>query len=251
MKKTKLKFSRKGEAGNVLFLILIAVALFAALSYAVTQSTRSGAGDTASETNLISSAQLTQYSAGIRTSVVRMLIGGVALEDLAFNDPSDFAAGGAIGTNEAYRRRAVFHPQGGNATFQLAPKAMVSDRHDSNLPYGTWYYNANVQIQNIGMTDASTPDGNDLVAWLPHISRGVCRRMNDELGISSPSTEDVPVSSISSDEWAETLGIDMGDFPTGSGQPILSGDGHLVGQPFGCFKDDDDVLVYYHVLVER
>ena len=54
------------EKGNVLFLILIAVALFAALSYAVTQSSRSGGGDANNETSLINSAQVTQYPASVR-----------------------------------------------------------------------------------------------------------------------------------------------------------------------------------------
>ena len=65
---------RKSESGNVLFLILIAVALFAALSYAVTQSSRSGSSDASSEKSLVSSSVLTEYPAGVRTAIMRMIV---------------------------------------------------------------------------------------------------------------------------------------------------------------------------------
>ncbi|MBI4031193.1 MAG: hypothetical protein HY370_05905 [Proteobacteria bacterium] len=109
-----MECKRSGERGNVLFLILIAVALFAALSYAVTQSTRSGTGDASSETSLVNSSTLTQYPAGIRTGLVRMIVSkGAVADDLAFNTPSDFP----LGNNNF----GVFHPAGGQATYQLAP----------------------------------------------------------------------------------------------------------------------------------
>ncbi|PZP55012.1 MAG: hypothetical protein DI586_08220, partial [Micavibrio aeruginosavorus] len=58
-------------AGNVLFLILIAVALFAALSYAVTSSSR-GSGDTKMENAEIEAARIIQYSTSIDVGLQRM-----------------------------------------------------------------------------------------------------------------------------------------------------------------------------------
>ncbi len=66
--------SADGQKGNVLFLILIAVALFAALSYAVTSSSRSSGGDASSETTRAAASAMLQYAGSIRTSVQRMQI---------------------------------------------------------------------------------------------------------------------------------------------------------------------------------
>lgn len=251
MKPNKSIQRRQAESGNVLFLILIAVALFAALSYAVTQSTRSGAGDTASETNLISSAQLTQYPAGIRTSVVRMLIGGIAVDDLLFHSPSDFAT---IITTPALEQRAVFHPSGGNATYQNAPLDVLSIPGTTLAGYvaGQWYYNANIQIMNIGIT--GTGPGNDVVAFLPYVSTGICRRMNEEVGLSSTIPVETNVTLALVGTTILNTASPSTDFLTTTGT-LLNGTAanELIGQPFGCFTTSGApaVNVYYHVLVER
>lgn len=240
---------RSGESGNVLFLILIAVALFAALSYAVTQSTRSGAGDTNSETNLISSAQLTQYPAGVRTSVVRMIIGGNAVEELIFNDPSDFGVGGTVDT-DTETARAVFHPNGGNATYQNPPRDVVT------TTASTWHFNAEAQILNIGITDASDSVANDIVAWLPDVTSGICKRMNEELGITTSASGGIPIiSGLASTVYENNMGLDAAGnaiaFPA-TGVVIEGDDEEFKGQPFGCFLDQaGGKNVYYHVIVER
>ncbi len=229
---------RNGERGNVLFLILIAVALFAALSYAVTQSTRSGAGSSDSETGLINSAQLTQYPAGVRTAVVRMIIGGVETTNLSFNPPSDFVN---ISNNLPWH---VFHPAGGGATFANAPGDVMASGNPAR-----WNFNAKNQINLIGTTNAGGPTQTtaDIIAFLPGIAQSICNRINQELGITGAIAEtgiDVTTNMDSTANggtaavWAPYSGTIGGD---------AAG---LDGQPFGCFSQGGQ-NVYYHVLVER
>ncbi len=70
------------QNGNVLFLILIAVALFAALSYAVTQSERGGGADTKNENIQILAAQYMDYGATLKVAVDRMIASGISADQI-------------------------------------------------------------------------------------------------------------------------------------------------------------------------
>jgi len=241
-----------GEKGNVLFLILIAVALFAALSYAVTQSTRSGGGSTERETSILSGASMTQYPAGLRTSVVRMVLGGTGVESIQFDPPS-----AVLSANEGV---SVFHPRGGGAVFQEAPSNLMSDNSA-----GTWFFNANWDVPEIGLSD--TAEGNDLIAFLPGVSRGVCKAVNEEVNFFSDladctSTDGIVPdldSSLDESNIRENIQIDTGGvtFPSSDQEDMENATAActaFTAKPAGCFFDtttNGGEYVYYAVLLER
>ena len=252
---SNIQTTRQSEKGNVLFLILIAVALFAALSYVVTQSTRSGGGSTEREKNILSSAQMTQYPTALRTSIIRMVLAGVAIENVKFDAPGSagFLAVPSVS-------KLVFHPQGGGATYQQAPSELASN--DSPL---NWTYNAEVSIPGIGMDGAG---GNDVIAFLPGVSSGVCRQVNEELGIkatsASPACTLVTGTTAPEVATAGTTAAVNADMTQGSSY-VFPGTAAVTiaatgcttifnRQASGCFLDSGaatDRYVFYSVLLER
>ena len=224
---------REKEHGNVLFLILIAVALFAALSYAVTQSTRGG-GNADDETSLISSASLTQYPASLKTSILRMSItNGVADQDIEFNPPSDIGNCTNSGAN------CLFSPAGGGASFQEAPANVVT----GNNPVA-WVFNSNNEVENIG-SNGGTAATAETIAFLTGVTNGICNKINEELGIGNGTV--IPVETgvdVTTDQdHAYT-------FSAATGVIDDNTSGVLEGQPFGCFAQGG-VNFYYHVLSEN
>lgn len=62
----------KSNSGNVLFLILIAVALFAALSYAVTSSSRGGGIDAKKDSSELIASEIMNYVSSLEQAVTRL-----------------------------------------------------------------------------------------------------------------------------------------------------------------------------------
>lgn len=207
---------RTAEKGNALFLILIAVILFAALSYAITQSNRSG-GNPSRETNLIASTTVTQYPSAIRTAITRMLLRGVSIDQLLFNDPANFS-----GTTSL----EVFHPSGGGAVYQnVDPNTVTLDSNGD--PEGVWTFLTGKVVTNVGTSAA------DVVATLTNVKKGICERINEQITGST----DIPAIALAD----AAMIVDAGDI-TGTG---------IDGQPFLCVETTDNHYVYYHVLAEQ
>lgn len=210
---TMKKDRRQAEAGNALFLILIAVVLFAALSYAITQSNRGG-GAPNRETSLVASTTIMQYSSAIRTGVTRQLLRNIAVAQLDFTAPP-------VCTTGTTCPNFVFHPEGGGVAHQAIDIQAVN-------PTGAWTFPDDIIVTNVGTAAA------DLVAILTDVRQPICERIARQVGGEDAN---IPTSA----------GNDMTDIAAGG--VTLSG-ADIDGQAFGCVQADDG-FVYYHVLVEN
>lgn len=230
------KSSQQTESGNVLFLILIAVVLFAALAYAVTQSTRGAGGGAQGESALVEAAQVTQYPATIRVAVNRMVIAGAEITDLEFNPPSTFGSLSAPAVG-------VFHPDGGGATYSTSKISSFDFEAE-------WKYNLGAEIQNVGTSSPGSLAGNDLVAFLMGVPRDVCLKINQEHGISA----DIPVApnfnyiSVALSNMDNAYALPAGETVIGSSANAALAP--FDGMHFGCYALGT-VNIYFHVLYER
>lgn len=106
--------------GNILFLILLAVVLFAALAYAVTSSMRGGGKDVSDEKMQAMSSSIMQYGNLLANAIGRMmLVNDCKDTQISFELPS-----GANPNPSAPATCKVFDPEGGGMTYQTANQVL-------------------------------------------------------------------------------------------------------------------------------
>ena len=225
----KTRHNRQNEQGNALFLILIAVVLFAALSYAITQSNRGG-GAPNRETSLIASTTVTQYSSAMRTGITRMLLRNTAISDLSFTAPVDTNFSTETPTSEM-----VFHPEGGGVSYapvdvntvNNTPSTTFNDRQNSN-----WYF-VETPVEGVGTDEV------DLVAMLDDVKEAICQRINEQI----TGVKDIPAMSAAA---AAILADSASEVIAGGVAPSS-----VNGQSFMCVESSDGRFIYYQVLAEQ
>ena len=235
--------NNRNESGNALFLILIAVALFAALSYAVTQSGR-GSGTVDKETALIAAAQITQYPAALRSTVTRMVITGTGVSAIRYDTTSGvgvFAADGGASTNQA--------PPGNIGTITLGGLDGATNNawgyKDTSDALNGYY------ITGVGTDTTVSGAGRDHLAYLSGLTATVCQQTLKGLGLSTTL-----VGQTAAVDFTTNLGEggNVANGAAGVGSANFFNATGMSGNSFACTSNGTAAAgpyVYYHALVEQ
>lgn len=249
------------QSGNVLFLILIAVALFAALSFAMTYSSRSGAGNANRETLNVAISDVLNHFTQVRTAVQRLILtGGCDEKSVRFWHESRLGATNAgrygDGSDTACE---IYHPNGGSVPYRTRPMSLeTSDLNEFAV--------ISNRIQDIGTTNNTLDsDGQNTAADLLifiNVPRDACIIANEKLGVENPGGNP-PQYTISTTSTFRAQSNNNALFPSastggyagaggvtlGSGSSVVP---ELRGKSSGCFHHTiDNYYTLYSVLIER
>lgn len=237
----RMQISKRNEDGNVLFLILIAVVLFAALTYAVVDSNRGGETDVSKEKGELSAGEILNKVTAMQTVITRLMIAN-GCDDVNISFENAVVAGydndDAPDDNSCH----VFNVSGGAMSWEDAPEK-ANDGSD-------WRFVAN----RVGKADNSENVGTsaqDLVMLLPNVTSNICNSINESMNEKAL--------------WESTGDPNGGAsvFEKFDGSYSAAGDGINRGNlspipEIGCFCDDgggtcgtSSPRYFYAVLIKR
>lgn len=190
--------------GNALFLILIAVALFAALAYAVTMSDRDK-GSISKEKMILSTSRMTQFMAIVHAKIELMTAGGLALNQLKVNNDLTVSTGGALLTpamgTPADPAPYLFHPQGGGVTpliFTDITKPCASCS-PTDTAVGNFIF---IWVNFAGVGTSTVATGADLSVAVAGLTDQACMEINSRFNPAMGAS--IPVYGFSTSRFTST-----------------------------------------------
>lgn len=219
------------ESGNVLFMILVGIVLFAALNFTIS---RFGGGEDASEQMKddrveLSANQIAGYAMQAKNVIERLEVSGTDTGSLTFEQPSDPDYDTPPNTNK------LFHPQGGG----MNAIELSNDVYDTALsdPAPGIYYG---RFENIEWTPSTA---HDVVMTVYGLKQSVCEKLNNKIigSATIPDLDDTARNLLVDDEDhnGTNLAFAASECPACDGYPLL------------CVKGSDNVYAFYNILVGR
>ncbi len=234
----------KAENGNVLVYILIAVALFAALGFVVSNMMRSSGGSVSGEKDVIFASDVLNYGKSMRDMVQYMRISkGCSDNQISFErhpfdgTDSDYVNSNAPGDFSCH----LFHPRGGAMGYQAGIK-------DVNGGLG-WIFTGTNDGEKIGK-QCDFDRCADLIAVLPDISPALCRKINETLGIAADN------NFTTQEDNSFEIDPFQGNYSYEARLSDKATLGELEGRSAGCVRgntnpQDSNKYYFYQVLLAR
>lgn len=160
--------NRRKERGNALIYVLIAIVLFAALSYTLARNTdTSEAGTLSADQAELYASQLISYSAQAKSVVDQMLFTGAQINDLDFTLPSE----ATFETPPNIYK--VYHPDGGG--LNLGTLSDTAKNEISTSPVAGWY------LGRFNNVEWSATTNQDVILVAYQIDKTICENINEKV----------------------------------------------------------------------
>ncbi len=239
-----MKIDRKSESGSVIIWIFIAVILFAALSFTVSNISRTGNPAEMGELASMRATDIMQYAGAIQRGIRFMRIGGVDESELCFHASQWGHADYEFNPQCTDNGNRIFHADGGAIGFQDGPDNWYSDSatappNDSRA----WVFSSRYEVTDVGTDSggATTVAANaDLIIATAPVRDDACEAINRMLDYTPVTPPAVAASTY--DNMATTAFV--GTFASLAGRIGALGRERCVADP-GGFN------VYYKVILAR
>ena len=228
-------------------MIFIAVALFAALNFAVSNINRGGSDDITDEVAGLAASEIIQTATAFKNAVRQARIDGCSDTEISFE--SAFLSG-YTNTNNPPDDCKIFDRSANGITYAEPQADWLDSTFSSNAVYGQWYFAQGVCVENIGSggSACASDSAKDLIAFLPFIKASICRVLDERLDIipnkGTPPTE-------TGDAWRSTADRFVGSYS--GGDIMLDQDGLLSGcfQGSGGNTPPNGSYSFFQVLMSR
>lgn len=176
------------ESGSALIYIFLAIAMFAALSFAVANIMRSGNGDPNREIMQLQSTDVIQYAEGLKRAAHGMQIRGIEENRISFDTSglTGYEPHASCSSDDC----RLFRPTGGGTSYSPPPNDWLDPLGDGQALYGEWFFPTGTCVEDVGTGSAGcesdSTDNEELIAILPWIKRELCVQINERLGITNP-----------------------------------------------------------------
>ncbi len=242
--------SRRGEKGNVMFLIFLGVVMFAALSFNVAQMLRSGDSTVAitKQKARLYSSEILDYGRAIKQALQNVKISNECMDsDISFENS---VISGYTHSPIARDECKIFHNDGGGMTY-LPPSSDWMDPNFSTQPhYSEWYFPSD--ISHLDVPSGAGISGFELSVFLPYIRKSVCDQLNERIGVTNvgePAPTDAADSYYDNNKY-------KGVFDTSAADSSID----LPGVYIGCYQANSaaasnsaeaNSYVFFQVLVQN
>ncbi|MCB1538035.1 MAG: hypothetical protein H6865_03500 [Rhodospirillales bacterium] len=217
-----------GESGNVLIYVLIAVVLFAALSFALTRQLGGSNGMTGTLDDnraRLKAEELINYATGVRSAAEQMRTMGNVLPD-----EFSFVKQGDSGYATPPNRGKIYHPGGGGIT----PYVPDDDVFAEGSAKRGWSGQVGTNVE------WTASAGSDVILTFVDVAPKICKAINARLY----KDDAIPVSTLDPSKVFINGGGDDADFTT-------AGCAACKDKVSYCVQGADGSYDFYNVIVAR